>query len=165
MGGTQGVPETSASFSGGGFSNIFARPSYQDSAVSSYLNELGSTNAGLYNSTGRAFPDISAQSVNFWTRIAGTWYWVLGTSASTPTFATVVALLNDRRLAAGKPSLGFINPLLYSQGASSLNDITTGSNPGCGKQGFPALEGWDPVRYPVIFDMYGFLTDCFRSLV
>ena len=60
-------------------------------------------------------------------------------------WASVVALLNDALLNAGKPPLGFINPLLYSEGAAALNDITSGSNTGCGAQGFPALAGWDPV--------------------
>ncbi|RPD69200.1 family S53 protease-like protein [Lentinus tigrinus ALCF2SS1-7] len=146
VGGTQNIPEVAASFSGGGFSNIFAQPDYQSAAVEGYLDALGSTNDGLFNRTGRAFPDVSAQSVNFITRINGTFGLVLGTSASTPTFASVVALLNDARLNAGKSPLGFINPLLYSQGACALNDITNGSNPGCGAQGFPTMEGWDPVR-------------------
>ena len=39
---------------------------------------------------------------------------VAGTSCSSPMFAGVVGLLNDQRLAAGKGTLGFINPLLYS---------------------------------------------------
>jgi tripeptidyl-peptidase I len=26
-----------------------------------------------------------------------------------------------------------------------FTDITQGSNPGCGGEGFPAKEGWDPV--------------------
>lgn len=39
-----------------------------------------------------------------------------GTSASSPTFAAVVTLLNDFRIASGKPPLGFLNPLLYSVG-------------------------------------------------
>ncbi|RDX41878.1 family S53 protease [Lentinus brumalis] len=146
VGGTQGfTPEVAAPFSGGGFSNIFARPDYQSTAVEGYLDALGGTNAGLFNSTGRAFPDVSAQSVNFITRINGVFGLLEGTSASTPTFASVVALLNDALLNAGKPPLGFINPLLYSQGAVALNDITSGSNPGCGAQGFPTMEGWDPV--------------------
>lgn len=54
-----------------------------------------------------------------------------GTSAATPVFAAVVALLNDARLRAGKPVMGFINPWLYSAGAKSLNDITLGSAIGC----------------------------------
>ncbi|KAH9933083.1 hypothetical protein B0H21DRAFT_711744 [Amylocystis lapponica] len=44
-------PETAAYyyFSSGGFSNYFSVLSYQSSAVSSFLNNLGSTNNGLYN--------------------------------------------------------------------------------------------------------------------
>lgn len=68
-----------------------------------------------------------------------------GTSCSSPIFASVIALLNDRLIAAGKPTLGFLNPFLYSTGASALNDVTTGDNPGCGTNGFPATTGWDPV--------------------
>jgi tripeptidyl-peptidase-1 len=72
-----------------------------------------------------------------------------------------VSLLNDYRIANGKPSLGFLNPLLYSTAFTGLNDITvrfsisviefisfgvqSGSNPGCGTNGFSAAVGWDPV--------------------
>ncbi|KAF9282369.1 hypothetical protein BGZ68_006004, partial [Mortierella alpina] len=45
---------------------------------------------------------------------------------------------------AGKPTMGFLNPRLYKH-AASLNDITTGSNPGCNTNGFPAMAGWDPI--------------------
>lgn len=58
VGSTDGVPETAASFSSGGFSNIFPVPDYQSSAVSNYLSQLGSTNSGLFNTTGRGFPDV-----------------------------------------------------------------------------------------------------------
>jgi tripeptidyl-peptidase-1 len=61
------------------------------------------------------------------------------------TVAGVVSLLNDFRLSQGLSSLGFLNPLLYSTGLSGLNDITSGSNPGCGTNGFTARAGWDPV--------------------
>ena len=44
-------------------------------------------------------------------------------------------MLNDARLRAGKPSLGFLNPLIYSL-KGRFNDITTGNNPGCGTPGF-----------------------------
>ena len=35
---------------------------------------------------------------------------------------------------------------LYSRALPGLNDVTSGSNPGCNTQGFPAITGWDPVR-------------------
>ena len=69
-----------------------------------------------------------------------------GTSCASPAFASVVSLLNDRLAAAGKSALGFLNPLLYSDaGRAALNDVTSGSNPGCFSNGFPAKTGWDPV--------------------
>ncbi|EJF57919.1 family S53 protease [Dichomitus squalens LYAD-421 SS1] len=145
VGSTQGIKETAADFSSGGFSNIFAQPDYQADAVAGYLKTLGTTNQGLFNPQGRAFPDVSAQGVNFVVDIGGQGQGVSGTSASSPTFASVVALLNDELLNQGKSPLGFLNPLLYSSGAAALNDITSGSNPGCGTDGFPAVEGWDAV--------------------
>ena len=75
---------------------------------------------------------------------------VLGTSASSPMFASMIALVNDQLLNAGRPTLGFLNPLLYSSAAAAgvFNDITVGSNVGCGTAGFPAMPGWDAVcRY------------------
>lgn len=71
---------------------------------------------------------------------------VAGTSCSAPSFAGMIALLNDARFAAGKSSLGWLNPLLYSaQGAPMFRDIVAGNNPGCGTKGFYAARGWDPV--------------------
>jgi hypothetical protein len=50
VGATTGIsPETAASFSSGGFSNVFATPAYQAADVSGYLSNLGNTNAGLFN--------------------------------------------------------------------------------------------------------------------
>jgi tripeptidyl-peptidase-1 len=59
-----------------------------------------------------------------------------------------VSLLNGARLAAGKTTLGLLNPLLYSildREPSIFHDITSGNNPGCGSPGFAAQAGWDPV--------------------
>ncbi|KAJ7639286.1 tripeptidyl peptidase A [Roridomyces roridus] len=146
VGGTFLVPETAVPFSGGGFSNFFARPSYQDAAVEGFLNKLPKgTFAGLFNPNGRAIPDVSAQSVNFRVFVAGEPNLVAGTSASSPAFAGFIGLLNDGRLKKGLPPLGFVNPLLYSKAASGFNDITTGNNPGCGTEGFNATKGWDAV--------------------
>jgi tripeptidyl-peptidase I len=55
----------------------------------------------------------------------------------------VIGLLNDLRLSSGKTPLGFLNPWIYKSRAA-FNDVTTGSNPGCGTQGFQAAAGWDP---------------------
>ena len=59
-----------------------------------------------------------------------------GTSAAAPAFAGIISMLNDARLSKGKPSLGFLNPLLYSKLSGAFNDVTSGSNPGCGTTGF-----------------------------
>lgn len=146
VGGTTGVhPEVAATFSGGGFSNYFAVPSYQAEATAAFLKALGSTYSGLYNRSGRAYPDVAAQGEHFQIVINGTTQSVGGTSASSPTFSAVISLLNDYLIASGKKPLGFLNPFLYSKGIAGLNDITSGSNPGCSTKGFSARAGWDPV--------------------
>lgn len=76
----------------------------------------------------------------------GTQLIVDGTSASTPTMAAVVSLVNDALLAAGKPVLGWLNPWLYQHGGSrGFVDVVSGSAAGCNTTGFPAAEGWDAV--------------------
>ncbi|KAF8148116.1 family S53 protease-like protein [Mycena galopus ATCC 62051] len=146
VGATTGITETAASFSAGGFANYFAIPSYQAADVAAYQATLGTTNKGKFNTTGRGYPDVSAQGENFeiaWDTELGT---VDGTSCSSPTFAAIVALLNDALVAAGKAPLGFLNPFLYSAtGRAALNDVTSGDNPGCNTNGFSATTGWDPV--------------------
>jgi tripeptidyl-peptidase-1 len=145
VGATQGFPETVAPLSAGGFSNYFPVPDFQADAVRSYLDFLGDTNAGRFNASGRAFPDIAAYGANVTIVSGGENTPVDGTSCSTPIFASVIALINDRLMAAGQPPLGFLNPWLYTNASSALNDMTDGSNPGCGTDGFPATIGWDPV--------------------
>jgi hypothetical protein len=66
-------------------------------------------------------------------------------SAATPTAASVISLVNDALLGAGKPVLGFLNPWLYSVGYKTFTDITDGSAIGCNTTGFPAQAGWDAV--------------------
>ncbi|THH29194.1 hypothetical protein EUX98_g4996 [Antrodiella citrinella] len=144
VGATSGVPETSASFSSGGFSNVFTQPSYQTTAVEQYLSTLGNTNAGKFTKTGRAFPDVAAIGENVEINLDNEFGLVAGTSCASPIFASLISLINDRLAAAGQPSLGFLNPFLYAN-PQAFNDITTGSNPGCNSNGFPATTGWDPV--------------------
>ncbi|KAF8322236.1 subtilisin-like protein [Clavulina sp. PMI_390] len=165
VGATQNQPEKGASLSAGGFSNYFAQTSWQASAVSKYLTFLGTTYSGKYNASGRAYPDVSSigydvqvyvdksvESVDgephlpcpFLASPSDHLRMQSGTSCSSPIFTSVVALLNDALLNAGKPVLGFLNPWLYAN-PGAFNDITTGSNPGCGTNGFSATTGWDPV--------------------
>lgn len=40
-------------------------------------------------------------------------------------FASMIALLTNERIAAGKPGLGFLNPLIY-QNPAAFKDIPTG---------------------------------------
>ncbi|KXT05292.1 hypothetical protein AC578_10950 [Pseudocercospora eumusae] len=131
--------------SGGGFSNYFSMPAYQNATVLRYIQGLGGAHQGLYNPNGRAYPDVSAQGnhdVIVWNGRTST---MGGTSASAPTFAAVITLVNDALIAAGKPALGFLNPWIYSTAYRALNDIVQGSSFGCGTKGFPAVQGWDAV--------------------
>jgi tripeptidyl-peptidase-1 len=147
VGATTGIsPEVAVNQfgSGGGFSNYFGQPSYQTTAVKAFLAKLGKTNAGLFNASGRAYPDVSAQGQEFQVVVGGEVESVDGTSCAAPTFSGVIALLNDFSLAKTGKTLGFLNPLLYAN-PSALNDIKSGDNPGCGTNGFSAGTGWDPV--------------------
>ncbi|KAJ7029718.1 family S53 protease-like protein [Mycena alexandri] len=146
VGGTAGAPQSAAGLSGGGFSNYFTTPDYQAADVASYLSSIGTQYSGLYNASGRGFPDIAATAENVEIAWEGSFWTVDGTSCATPISASIFALVNDRLIAAGKPVLGFLNPFLYSEtGRAAFNDITSGSNPGCNTEGFSAEAGWDPV--------------------
>lgn len=161
VGATTGIsPERGVFFSSGGFSDLWSRPSWQSHAVKAYLHKLGKRQDGLFNREGRAFPDVSAQGENYAIYEKGRLGKVDGTSCSAPAFAGLVSLLNDARIKAGKSSLGFLNPWLYSH-PDALNDITVGGSTGCDgnarfggrPNGSPvvpyaswnATEGWDPV--------------------
>ncbi|KAH9461787.1 hypothetical protein H4Q26_009979 [Puccinia striiformis f. sp. tritici PST-130] len=132
--------------SGGGFSNYFTTPKWQRKQVDRYLKYLGpETHQGLYNQSGRGFPDVSAQGAKYAIAWQQSFMTVGGTSASAPTFASIIALLNDYSLSLGGPPLGFLNPWLYSTGYQALNDVISGSSSGCNTTGFAAIRGWDPV--------------------
>jgi tripeptidyl-peptidase-1 len=151
--------------SGGGFSNVYPIPDYQASAVATFFKDhnppyasyaglitdnqqvgIGSLGAtgGIYNRIGRGVPDVAANGDNIAVYVGGEYQLSGGTSASTPIFSAVVNRLNEERLRRGKSRLGFLNPSLYAN-PSMLNDITNGTNPGCGTLGFSAVKGWDPV--------------------
>lgn len=144
IGGTVNIPEQAVNYSSGGYSNYWARPSYQDAAVISFLDALGDENAALYNASGRAFPDVAAYGEAYEILINGKVTYIGGTSASTPTFASIISLLHDELLNVGKPQLGWLNPWLYSDAVSAFTDITEGNNYACSywTTGFNATVGW-----------------------
>ena len=53
------------------------------------------------------------------------------TSAALSVMASINALLNDARLRADKPVLGFPNPLLYLEAYKGFTDITSGQSLSC----------------------------------
>ncbi|KAG8529478.1 uncharacterized protein KY384_006115 [Bacidia gigantensis] len=178
VGGTVNVePEKAVSFSSGGFSDRFPRPSYQDQAVTQFLEILGDTWKGLYNPNGRGFPDVAAQGRNFKVIDQGKEILVGGTSASSPTFAGVVSLLNSARLSEGRKPLGFLNPFIYKYGYKGLTDIVDGSSKGCtGKDiysglptpfvpgaGWAAVKGWGTFRVCVGCTVAILTREIFRS--
>ena len=114
--------------SGGGFSNIYAIPSYQASAVAAYFKTAGTqypyysstnnnsfgANGGIYNINGRGYPDVSAVGDNIAIYNMGAATLIGGTSASTPVFAAILNRINEERIAVGKSTVGFVNPTLVS---------------------------------------------------
>ncbi len=149
-------------FSGGGFSNVFAMPSYQQKAVSTFFSENEiSFGADRFNNSQkvRGYPDISANGVNYVTAIDGQFSLTFGTSASCPVVASMINMINDQRLRAKKSPVGFLNPTLYAN-PQVLNDITDGGNQGCGTKGFNSTTGWDPVtglgtpNFPAMMDLF-----------
>jgi subtilase family serine protease len=107
---------------GGGVSEFFARPSYQNSVA-------------RVTGTHRGIPDISLSgacngAVTIYSTYPGDpagWGLVCGTSESSPLFSGIVALADQ---VAGHP-LGLINPTLYALSAAhapGLVDVTQGNN-------------------------------------
>jgi subtilase family serine protease len=136
--------ETAWSGSGGGFSQFFPTPSFQQSlpaAVQSQLNHR----RGVPDVSGDANP--STAMANYF---AGQWLPIGGTSAATPLWAAIMAIADQM---AGH-ALGYINPGLYKVAQSAhyaqdFHDIVVGNNSntvnGVLVQGYSAVTGWDPV--------------------
>ena len=114
---------------------------------------------GVYNRLGRGMPDVSANGENAAMYQNGYATTGLGTSMSTPVFASVINRINEERIAVGKKPVGFINPTLYAH-PEVLNDIVGGSNGACSVAGFEAVQGWDPVtglgtpNYPKMLSLF-----------
>jgi len=149
--------------SGGGFSDYYSTPDYQEEAVVDYFKNLTFVPYPGYNINGRGYPDVSLLGYNYTIVVDGMDTFVSGTSASAPVFAAMISLLNSNRKASNISSsyFGFLNPLLYEVIALDAKefifdpykpgDVISGDNKCtaeglvCCAQGFSAGVGWDPV--------------------
>ncbi len=116
--------------SGGGVSEIFPLPTYQESA-----NVPASVNTGF---VGRGVPDVAGDAdpnTGYQVQVDGQALVVGGTSAVAPLWAALIALLNQQ---LGK-SVGFLNNPVYGALASTaFRDIVSGNN-----GAYSAGPGWD----------------------
>jgi len=142
--------------SGGGFSHVFAKPTYQDTlpagstpigstrGVPDVGYQASSRTGVLVYETAPGSTGISCPSGN---PCSAGWYVVGGTSSSCPQWAALVAIADQ---IAGH-GLGLINPKLYSLASgpnygSYFYDVTTGNNQADPSvPGYSATQGWDPV--------------------
>jgi len=142
-----GDPGTGFQASGGGFSHLFRRPSYQNG-----VHGIGST---------RGVPDVAADAnpsphtgLPVVTSNPGGGHTISehgGTSASAPIWAGIIALADQY----AKRHLGFVNPAIYRIARSSryhqaFHDVTAGHSstaefPHGTIAGYRAGQGWDPV--------------------
>jgi tripeptidyl-peptidase-1 len=167
--------------SGGGFSYLTNRPSWQTKAVGSYLSlepfdqsSLLFYNSGFFNTDGRGIPDVSLLGFNYDIIVGGVHESVSGTSASTPAFAAMVSLVNAARFAAGYGPIGFLNQMLYTDSVTFIRDITSGDSSCqasdgyslpvcCGNDGWKASSGWDPITglgsvdFQAFIDIFGMI--------
>ncbi len=134
------LSESAWSGSGGGVSTAYAIPSYQQNMN---MAALGGSN------TMRNIPDVSLTAAIQMFLIEGNGQAISvgGTSAAAPLWAGFIALANQQAAANAKPSVGFLNPTLYSVGngstyKSDLHDINTGSNGFAAITGFDLATGW-----------------------
>jgi len=117
--------------SGGGPSELFARPGYQDGVVSG--NKRGDPDVSLYADEDPGYAIYCSLTDNGCYGTSQPWTSVGGTSFSSPLLAGGLALVDQELHAAGREPLGLANPLLYALGKSSsaagvFNDVTSGTN-------------------------------------
>jgi len=128
--------------SSGGFSSFYAIPIWQQGV--SMTNNQGST-------TGRNFPDVALTAENVYVRANnGTDYdGVGGTSCASPLWAGFMALVNQQGALNNLPSVGFVNPAIYTIGTGTsyavcFHDVTTGNNEWSNStNAYSAVAGYD----------------------
>jgi subtilase family serine protease len=108
--------------SGGGTSEFFARPAYQDA-----VKAVTGARRGVPDISMSASCDGSVDVYSSYQPGQAGWSLTCGTSEATPEFAAIVALADQ---VAGHP-LGLINPALYrleAEHAPGIVDVTSGNN-------------------------------------
>jgi tripeptidyl-peptidase-1 len=100
--------------------------------------------------SGRGVPDVAAVgsiALNCDTS-GGKVYQCGGTSSSAEIVGAIITRINDLRLAAGKPVVGYIHPTIYKH-PEMFHDISEGPNNAgngeCKEPGYPPAVGWDPI--------------------
>ena len=146
--------------SGGGFSsqiNQTGDHQWQQTVVDNYVQKIPLLAPfppnSAYNSKARATPDVSSLGEGYQIIMNGKTMTIGGTSASSPAFAGLISLLNEKRLQEGKKPLGFLNTWLYglsNKCKDGLTDVLEGTNAinlhgKSLKYGWNCTEGWDPV--------------------
>jgi MYXO-CTERM domain-containing protein len=130
---------------GGGVSTLFPKPAWQ-------------VGAGVPADGKRDVPDVSLDAsgnhdamVVYYTPPAGTngsgFYFVAGTSAAAPSFAGILALVEQ---ATGSGPLGNVNPMLYALAAhvpAAFHDVTSGDNIVPCKAGTTGCPAAPPYQY------------------
>ena len=127
--------------SSGGISTFYSIPPWQLGV--SMTNNQGST-------TMRNIPDVALTADNIYVTFNnGASNFFGGTSCAAPLWAGFTALMNQQAVANGKPTVGFLNPAIYTIGkgtnyTSCFHDITTGNNEWSGSPtNFSAVAGYD----------------------
>jgi kumamolisin len=119
---------------GGGISDVYPVPSFQENAKLPASANDGHAGRGVPDIAGNASPESGYRIV-----VNGAQNVVGGTSAVAPLWAGLTALINQK---AATP-IGFFLPFLYGN-TSLLRDITTGTNIQSGSSlGYDAGPGWD----------------------
>lgn len=118
--------------SGGGFGlqSTGETPWWQKEAVRAYLDSGVPMPPG-FDATGRGYPDVTAPGHNALTVIGGEVQGVDGTSASAPLVAAALTRINADLERAGRPRVGFVNPLIYADAReTSMKGRIPGDNTG-----------------------------------
>jgi subtilisin-like proprotein convertase family protein len=160
------VGGTSLSLSGGNYSS---ESGWTDGGggISSQENKPAYQSPVTQSATRRTTPDISLVAdpntgvaiYDSWDFPGSPWLEVGGTSLSSPLFGAIVAVANQGRVLAGKPTLNGANdtlPLLYGMAWDAFHDVTSGSNGNSAAVAYDLVTGrGTPVLQRVVPELVG----------